>query len=237
MSKIQAVILAGGQGTRLKPYTTVIPKPLMPVGDYPICEVIIRQLKQAGLKNIVISTGHLARLIEAYFGDGHKWGVTISYVREDRPLGTAGALKLVKKLDSDFLVINGDVLTNLNFKELLKHHKKKKAAATITIKERVVKTDFGVIEVDSDGDLDQYNEKPEHKSFVSMGVYILNKECQSAIKARESIGMPELLLRLKDKGRKISCFPTKSIWLDLGRLDDFELSQEVFRKHKKKFLG
>ncbi len=236
MSKVQVVILAGGQGTRLRPYTTVIPKPLMPVGDYPICEVIIRQLKQAGLKNIAISTGHLAGLIEAYFGDGKKWGVHITYVREKQPLGTAGALKLIKNMDHHCLVINGDVLTDLNFRELLRHHKKRKAAATITIKERVVKTDFGVIEVNEEGDLDQYLEKPEHKSYVSMGVYILNKECQRLIKKDEFIGMPDLLLKMKDRGDRISCFPTRAMWLDLGRLDDFELSQDVFQKHKKKFL-
>ncbi|MGE0268329.1 MAG: sugar phosphate nucleotidyltransferase [Candidatus Omnitrophota bacterium] len=237
MSKIQAIILAGGKGTRLKPYTAVIPKPLMPVGEHPICEVIIRQLESARLKNIVISTGHLAGLIEAYFGDGRKWGVHITYVTEHKPLGTAGALKLIKKMDTDCVVINGDVLTDLNFKELIKHHKLKKAMATITIKERVVKTDFGVIEVDKKGDLSDYIEKPEHKSFVSIGVYVLNKGCWNFIKDDENIGMPDLILRMKAAGEKISCFKTQSIWLDLGRLDDFEASQDIFEKHKKKFLG
>ena len=236
MSKIQAIILAGGKGTRLRPYTAVIPKPLMPVGDYPICEVIIRQLKAAGLKNIAISTGHLAGLIEAYFGDGKKWGVNISYVTEHKPLGTAGALKLIKQMDTDCLVINGDVLTDLNFKELIKNHKIKKAMATITIKERIVKTDFGVIEVDEKDDLSDYIEKPEHKSFVSIGVYVLNMGCINFIGKEENIGMPDLVLRMKNAGKKISCFKTKAIWLDLGRLDDFEISQDVFEKHKKKFL-
>jgi len=237
MSKVQAIILAGGKGTRLKPYTAVIPKPLMPVGEYPICEVIIRQLEAAGLKNIVISTGHLAGLIEAFFGDGQKWGVNISYVTEHQPLGTAGALKLIKQLDTDCLVINGDVLTDLDFAELIQYHKSKKAAATITIKERVVKTDFGVIEVDRNGDLSDYIEKPEHKSFVSIGVYVLNKGCLNFIHDGENIGMPDLVLRMKAAAQKISCFKTKALWLDLGRLDDFEASQEIFEKHKKKFLG
>lgn len=236
MSKVQAIILAGGKGTRLKPYTAVIPKPLMPVGEHPICEVIIRQLQAAGLKNIVISTGHLAGLIEAYFGDGSKWGVRITYVSEHIPLGTAGALKLVKQLDKDCLVINGDVLTDLNFNELMKYHQSRKAMATITIKERTVKTDFGVIQVDRDGDLSDYIEKPEHKSFVSIGVYVLNQKCLGYIKDQENIGMPDLVLRMKGNGQKISCFKTKALWLDLGRLDDFEASQEIFEKHKKKFL-
>lgn len=236
MSKVQAIILAGGKGTRLKPYTAVIPKPLMPVGEYPICEVIIRQLEAAGLKNIVISTGHLAGLIEAYFGDGRKWGVDIKYVTEYKPLGTAGAMKLVKSMDNDCLIINGDVLTDLNFQELIKYHKSRKAMATITIKERVVKTDFGVIEVDKNDDLADYIEKPEHKSFVSIGVYVLNKKSLDFITDDENIGMPDLVLRMKAAAQKISCFKTKALWLDLGRLDDFEASQEVFEKHKKKFL-
>lgn len=236
MSKVQAIILAGGQGTRLRPYTAVIPKPLMPVGEHPICEIIIRQLKSAGLKNIVISTGHLAGLIEAYFGNGKKWGVNITYVTEHKPLGTAGALKLIKNMDEDCIVINGDVLTDLNFKEVLTHHRRRKAMATITTKERIVKTDFGVIKMNDKGDLDEYLEKPEHKSSVSIGVYLLNRKCRSYIEQDENIGMPELLLRLKERGKRVCCFPTKALWLDLGRIDDFMASQEFFEKHKKKFL-
>ena len=124
MSKTQAIILAGGQGSRLRPYTTVLPKPLMPVGDMPIAEIIIRQLKHYGLTHIVIATGHLSALIQSFFGDGRRWGVHIEYVFEDEPLGTAGALRLVKNLEKEFLVINGDILTDVNFKELFSFHKK-----------------------------------------------------------------------------------------------------------------
>ncbi|MCA9394955.1 MAG: NTP transferase domain-containing protein [Candidatus Omnitrophica bacterium] len=235
-SKVQAIILAGGQGTRLRPYTAVIPKPLMPVGEHPICEIIIRQLKDAELTNIVISTGHLAGLIEAYFGNGRKWGVNITYVTEDKPLGTAGALKLVRNMDEDCLIINGDVLTDLDFKAALTYHRRRKALATITVKERIVKTDFGVIAMNADGELVDYIEKPEHKSFVSIGVYLLSRQCRSYIETDENIGMPELVLRLKDKGKKVCCFPTKALWLDLGRIDDFMASQDFFEKHKNKFL-
>lgn len=236
MSKIQAIILAGGQGSRLRPYTTVLPKPLMPLGDFPIAEIIIRQLRSFGIKNIVVSTGHLAELIEAFFGSGKRWGVHISYVREYIPLGTAGALKLVKNLENDFLVINGDVLTDVNFGELIKYHKKQKGIATITIKERKVITDFGVIESNGSGELIDYIEKPEHKSFVSMGVYILNKKCKQYIKTNEYLGMPELMLRMKDSGKTVNCFKTKAMWLDLGRFDDFNTAQDVFAKHKNRFL-
>jgi len=234
--KVQAIILAGGKGSRLRPYTTILPKPLMPLGDLPIAEVIICQLRNAGIKNIVISTGHLAELIEAYFGNGKKFGVHIRYVREDKPLGTAGALKLVRNVEDDFLVINGDVLTDLNFSELVKSHKKKKSMATIAIKERRVKTDFGVILSNESGELEDYIEKPEHKSFVSIGVNILNKKCKKYIKNEELIGMPELMLKMRDSGETVHCFKTTSQWLDLGRMDDFESAQEVFAKHRKKFL-
>src|SRR3990167_5778963 len=126
-SKIQAVILAGGQGSRLRPYTTILPKPLMPVGELPIAEIIIRQLKRHGLTRIAIATGHLSGLIQSFFGDGRRWGVNIQYIFEDQPLGTAGALKLVEDPEDNFLVMNGDILTDVNFRELFGFHKKKKA--------------------------------------------------------------------------------------------------------------
>ena len=236
MSKIQAVILAGGAGSRLRPYTTVLPKPLMPIGDFPIAEIIIRQLRFYGIKNIVISTGHLAGLIEAYFGDGRRWGVNIQYICEDRPLGTAGALKMIEDLASDFLVINGDTLTQLDFHELLQFHKKKKAAATIAVKERVVKTDFGVVEFNEQNELLNYVEKPQHTTYVSMGINIFKKRCKDYIKDLEAISMPELLLRLKASGERVYCFKTSCLWLDLGRLDDLEAAQEIFRKNAGKFL-
>ena len=236
MSKVQAVILAGGKGSRLRPYTKILPKPLVPLGDFPISEIIIRQLKFYGLKNIVISTGHMAELIETYFGDGRRWGVCIQYVREAKPLGTAGALKLVKQLADSFLVINGDTLTSVNFKKLIALHKLKKAMATIVVKERVVKTDFGIIEYDKKNMFLDYIEKPEHRSFVSTGINILNKECPKFIKRSESIGMPELMLRMRASGEPIYCHKTKDAWLDLGRSDDLEKAQIIFRRSKKKFL-
>lgn len=236
MSKVQAIILAGGKGSRLRPYTTVLPKPLMPLGEFPIAEIIIRQLRRVGITDIVISTGHLAELIEAFFGNGKRWGVKIRYVREDIPLGTAGAVRLVKNLEDDFIVVNGDVLTDVNFGVLWKFHKSKRNIATITIKERKVVTDFGVIETNLRGELADYMEKPQHSSFVSMGIYFLNKKCRSYIGANESIGMPELMLRMKNAGEVINCFKTSALWLDLGRLDDFEAAQEIFKKYKKRFL-
>lgn len=236
MSKIQTIILAGGQGSRLRPYTTVLPKPLMPVGDLPIAEIIIRQLKYYGLTHIAIATGHLSGLIQSFFGDGRRWGVNIQYVLEDQPLGTAGALKLVENLEDDFLVINGDILTDVNLKELFAFHKKKKAQATIVCKERIVKTDFGVVEIDRSEQLVDYIEKPEHRSYVSTGINILTKECQKYIKPKELLGMPDLMLRLKKSDKKVSCFKMSGVWLDLGRLEDLEAAQEVFDKNRRTIL-
>ena len=236
MSKVQAIILAGGKGSRLRPYTTVLPKPLVPLGNFPIAEIIVRQLKFQGFKNIVMATGYLAELIEAYFGNGRRWGVKISYVRETSPLGTAGAVKLVKQMEDDVLVINGDTLTNMDFKKLMAFHKTKKAMATIAIKERVVKTDFGVIESDKKYRLLDYIEKPEHRSFISMGINIFNKKCQRYIKPGENVGMPELMMKLKAAGKGVYCYKTKSEWLDLGRLDDFKVAQDLFQEHEKKYM-
>jgi len=234
--KIQAVILAGGQGSRLRPYTTILPKALMPIGEMPIAEIIIRQLKFYGLTQIAIATGHLSGLIQSFFGDGRRLGVNIQYVFEDEPLGTAGALKLVKNLEDHFLVINGDILTDMNFKKLLTTHKKNKSQATIVCKERIVKTDFGVLEMDNKGDLLDYIEKPEHRSYVSTGINVLTKECQQYIRPKESIGIPDLMLRLKNSGKKVYCFKLPGVWLDLGRLDDLEMAQDVFEKNRRTIL-
>lgn len=236
MSKIQAVILAGGKGSRLRPYTTVLPKALMPVGDFPIAEIIIRQLRHYGIRNIAISTGHLAGLIEAYFQSGSAFGVKIRYIYENEPLGTAGTIKMIDRLDNNFLMINGDTLTDIDFKRLLKFHKGKKGMATIAVKERIVKTDFGVIKFNRQGEFADYIEKPEHTSFVSMGINVLNKECREYIRKNESIGIPELMLRVAQAGERIYCYQSRDLWYDLGRLDDLGEAQEIFEKHKGKFL-
>ncbi|MEK6759611.1 MAG: sugar phosphate nucleotidyltransferase [Deltaproteobacteria bacterium] len=233
---MQAIILAGGKGTRLKPYTISFPKPLVPIGDYPILEIIIRQLVSFGFDRVTISTGHLAELIEAYFGDGSRWGVKIEYVREYIPLNTAGALKLVKGCEDNFLVMNGDVLTTLDYGKLLELHTKKGVQATIAAKTRESKIDFGVLKLDEEDFLSEYIEKPVYTFSVSMGVYVLSREVQNLIKDGESIGMPDLLLRLKDSGEKVYCHRSDCYWLDIGRIDDYEKAQEEFEAKKHIFL-
>lgn len=234
---VQAVILAGGQGSRLRPYTTVIPKPLMPLDDQPIIEIIIKQLKQHKIENIVISTGYKSHLIEAYIGDGRQWGVNIRYIREEKPLGTAGALKLLDHASDDFLTINGDVLTNIDFGRLLDVHKRRRAFATAAVFARAVVTDFGVVAFNKDQELTGYVEKPRQTLHVSMGVNVFSARAGDLIKRGEMIGMPDLLLRARAKGEKVCCFPHKGAWLDLGRLDDLETAQGYWKRNRKKFLS
>jgi len=233
---MQAVILAGGKGARLRPYTVTIPKPLVPVGDLPILEIVIRQLKYYKINEIIVSIGHSAELIEAYFKDGKKWGVKIRYVREDQPLGTAGAIKKISFLDDNFIVMNGDVLTNINYNKLFNFHLKHKCVATLSIIKREVLIDFGVIKIGSNYELSDYIEKPRHFNYVSMGIYVLNKSCRNYISSGECIDIPDLVLRMKSKGKKIFCYEPKCYWLDIGRIEDFQTAQDEFVKNKRKFL-
>jgi NDP-sugar pyrophosphorylase family protein len=233
---MQAIILAGGKGTRLMPYTATFPKPLVPLGERPILEIVIRQLKKAGFKDIVISTGHLAGLIEAYFGDGEKLGVDIRYVREEKPLNTAGALALVDDLEKDFLVMNGDVLTTLDYGKMMRFHEDEEAVATIGVFERVQKIDYGVVSLAGGSKLKDYVEKPTIPFLVSMGVNVLNRKAVSYIKKGEALGMPDLMLRLKGKGENVVCYREKCEWLDIGRPDDYELAQKEMEEHPEKYL-
>jgi len=233
---MQAVILAGGKGTRLRPYTTSLPKPLVPIGDFPVMEIIIRQLKRNGFRDITIITGYLAELIEAYFRDGKRWGVHIDYVREGAPLGTAGGLALVDDFQENFLVINGDTLTTLDYNALFRFHLKKKGIATIGIHKQKVKIDYGVIKATPEFELNDYVEKPTQQLFVSMGVNVLNARCKNYIKKGESIGMPDLMLRMKKQGEKIFCYLSDCYWLDIGRVEDYQIAQDEFRRHQKRFL-
>lgn len=234
---MQAIILAGGKGTRLKPFTVSFPKPLVPLGDAPILEVIVKQLARAGVKEIVISTGHLAHLIEAYFGDGARFGVPIRYVREEKPLNTAGALRLISGLAEDFLVMNGDILTSLDFKALMALHRKSGAAATISTTTRESKIDFGVVNAGQSGFLDSFTEKPTYTFQVSMGVNVLTRAAIGTISDGEAIGMPDLLLRLKELGHKVYCHKSDAYWLDIGRIDDYERAQEEFAGKRAMLLG
>jgi NDP-sugar pyrophosphorylase family protein len=233
---MQAVILAGGRGTRLRPYTMSFPKPLVPIGEYPILEVVVRQLRGYGFDKVTMLTGHLAELIQAYFGHGERWGIEIEYVREQQPLNTAGALKLVTDPAEHVLVMNGDILTTMNYRALYERHLEKGAQATVATIRREHKVDFGVIEYDADGFLSGYREKPVLDYTVSMGVYVLSRECQALIGDGESLGMPDLLLRVLDRGGRVYCAQEPCYWLDIGRVDDYEEAQREFERDPQRFL-
>ncbi|MEK7382383.1 MAG: sugar phosphate nucleotidyltransferase [Elusimicrobiota bacterium] len=232
--KRQAVILAGGKGTRLRPYTATLPKPLVPVGDYPIIEIVLRQLKHFGFTDIIISTGHLAELVRAYCGDGRRWGVKIRYVREDKPLGTSGALKLIRALQPRFLTINGDLLTTLDFGKLYDYHRDLGADAAIAVCERLSKIDFGVIELDDKDRLCAYTEKPSRRHLVSMGVNVFDRRVLRHIRSGEALGIPDLIRRITDASGIVVGFRNKAEWLDIGRPEDYESVQDIFASPRRR---
>ena len=216
-----AVILAGGKGTRLRPYTIALPKPLVPVGDKPILETIIIRLSKQGFKRIIITVNHQADIIMAYFGDGTKWGVNIEYSLEDQPLGTMGPLKLLKNLPEHFLVMNGDVLTDLDFDAFLERHIESGALFTISSHKRIQKNDYGVLEV-SEGKLTGFREKPEIAFMVSMGVYAVSRAILDYIPDNCFFGFDTLMLDLLKKGEQVNIFEHEGYWMDIGRPDDYE---------------
>jgi NDP-sugar pyrophosphorylase family protein len=220
---MKAVILAGGKGTRLKPYTTVFPKPLMPIGDKPILEIVVRQLKSHGFDEAIITVGHLAELIMTFFEDGNKLGVKIGYSREDKPLGTAGGLGLIKKeLNETFLMMNGDVLTTLDYYDLVKYHKRNGAIATIALKKRAVKIDFGVVEINDSNNIVGYTEKPEIEYLVSMGVYVFDPNVLEYIRPNKYLDFPDLIKELISNGETVKGYTYDGYWLDIGRPDDYK---------------
>jgi NDP-sugar pyrophosphorylase family protein len=233
---MRAVILAGGKGTRLAPYTTILPKPLMPVGDMPILEIVMRQLEAHGFRSLTLAVGYLAELLMAYCGDGSKFGVTIDYSREEQPLGTAGPIALIPNLNDTFLVMNGDLLTTIDYSAMLQYHRERGALVTIACYQRDVKIDLGVIAVDSDNWVADYIEKPTYHYDVSMGIYIFEPQILDYIAKNERLDLPDLVLKLLQAGKKVNVYHFDGYWLDIGRHDDYEQAIEEFSKNKEKFL-
>ena len=233
---MQAVLLAGGKGTRLKPFTMVFPKPLVPLDDVPVIEVLVRQLAAHGITDLTVVTGHLAELIQTFLGDGSRFGVRIKYFRENTPLDTAGCLGMLEPPDEPFLVMNGDLLTTLNFNNLAAFHRGQQASATIAACEKSVTIDLGVLQVDGRGRLTEYLEKPEHRFLVSMGIYCFEPEVCELVRPGERIAMPDLILRMREMGKTVSCYRENCYWLDIGRPDDYALAVEQFRSDRCYFL-
>jgi NDP-mannose synthase len=234
---MQAVILAGGKGTRLAPFTVNFPKPLVPLGDVPIIEILIRQLIKHGITDVTLTLGHLAELIKAYFQ--HRRSLTqelrLRYVEEDEPTGTAGSLAQVPCLNQTFLVMNADLLTNLNFHELVAYHRRQNAILTIATHARHVKLDLGVLEFDATNRLTGYHEKPESIYHVSMGIYVYEPRVLKHIEPKKYLDFPDLVLRLLKEGEQVCAYPTDCLWLDIGRPDDYGRAQELFSEKKEAF--
>ena len=234
---MNAIILAGGKGTRLAPYTTVIPKPLMPIGDRPILEIILRQLKYYGIKDIILAVGHLPQLFQAFFKDGNDFGIHIAYSIEKDKLGTAGPISLIlNQLSETFLVMNGDLLTNLNYSGLIKFHQKRNAAATIALSKREVHVDYGVIESES-GHFSRYIEKPRYSFKVSMGINVLNREAvRPYLQPGQYMDIPDLMTALANDDQAIACYEEDCRWLDIGRIDDYEQANAAFAENPTLFM-
>jgi NDP-sugar pyrophosphorylase family protein len=213
----------------------------MPLGEenpMPILEVVLRQLGRFGFDDVTIITGYLREFIETFVGDGHRFGTKVDYRRELTPLGTAGGLCLLERPKEPVLVLNGDILTTLNFADLFKFHKKGGAAATIASYPREVRVDFGVLEFANEPHiLTGYKEKPEYKFEVSMGLYVLSPVAWDFITPGQPLQMPELLEDMRHSGLPIHCFKQACYWLDIGRHDDYSTANEIFEARRAQFLG
>ena len=234
MSK-RAVVLAGGLGTRLRPYTTVLPKPLMPIGDYPILEVILRQLGFFGFDHVTLAVNHQAEIIRAFCGDGSKWKIKIDYSLEDRPLSTVGPLKLIPDLPDDFILMNGDVLTDLDLAKVYQEHVENQRLFTIAASRRKHMVDYGVLEIDDTKNLTGFQEKPVLNYLVSMGVYILNRKVLDHVPAGVKYGFDHLMTDFLKKGLPVNVNPFDGYWLDIGRVDDYMKAIDEFDE-KRPFL-
>lgn len=226
---MRAIILAGGKGTRLRPYTTLIPKPLVPLGGkYSILEIIILQLRAAGFTHITLAVNHLSHLIMAYFGDGSRLGVHLDYSLEDGELSTIGPLTLIGDLPESFLVMNGDILCDLDYRAFLDTHVATNSQISVSAFRRQVKIDFGVLRYDAEGQLEVFDEKPEFDFDVSMGIYCINRSIIEALPRGQRYGFDNLMIDSLAAKRRVDIRPFDGYWLDIGRPDDYEYADTHF---------
>jgi mannose-1-phosphate guanylyltransferase len=226
---MHAIILAGGRGVRLRPYTTCLPKPLMPIGDeFSILDIVLTQLAQRGFDSATLAIGYLGNLIRSYVGDGTRWGMRIDYATEDMPLGTLGpVLQILDRLPDEFLVMNGDVLTDLDYADLLLHHRAGSAPMTVATYQRQVKIDFGVLATEQ-GRVTEFTEKPTLTYRVSMGVYGMSRQTLAEYQPGIPLGFDELIIDLLAKQQPPSEYGFDGYWLDIGRPDDYDRANAEF---------
>ena len=235
MSK-RAIVLAGGVGTRLRPYTVVLPKPLMPIGDYPILEVIVRQLVHQGFTQITLAVNHQAEILRAFFGDGKKWGVRIDYSLETKPMSTVAPLSLISDLPENFLLMNGDLLTDFDLSSFLERHVDCGRLFTIAAARRLQLIDYGVLNIDSSHRLTGFSEKPQMEYLVSMGVYAVNRRILQFVPPDSKYGFDDLMKDLLSKDEPVTVEPYEGYWLDIGRPDDYARAVEEFEQRRQRFL-
>jgi NDP-sugar pyrophosphorylase family protein len=236
---MKAIILAGGKGTRLLPYTALLPKPLMPIDDMPVLELLLRQFKQYGVVEVVLAVNHLHHLIRSFFGDGSAFGLKITYAMEDKPLGTAGPLAAcLDQMSPHFLACNGDLLTNLDFAKMAKVHVEQNAAATIATHDRHVQMEFGALTLSEEGHVTEYSEKPSLSFKACMGMYVLDREkVRPHHHVDTHLDMPDLMRRLMGNNETVHSYAEDCIWLDIGRPEDYAKAQEMFSRDRSVFLG
>jgi NDP-sugar pyrophosphorylase family protein len=218
---LRAVVMAGGQGSRLRPLTEELPKPMLPVGNKPLLQLIVEQLKQAGIRQVNVATHYKGDVIAEHFKNGEAFGVDIRYVKEDQPLGTAGALSLLEEVDEPLLVINGDILTRVDFRALLHFHREHKADLTVCVRQYEFNVPYGVIEADG-VNVKGISEKPIVRNFINAGIYLLNPQVRKLIPNGQPYDIPDLIDRLINEQRTVVCFPIREYWLDIGKVDQYD---------------
>lgn len=228
-------IMAGGFGTRLRPLTDNCPKPMLRVGDKPMLEHLVNQFRVLGFHDFYISTHYMPEVIQEYFGDGSQWGISITYIHEDTPLGTGGALGLLPKSlpQLPLIMMNGDVLTKIDFTELLDHHESHNLDATMCVRELEYKISYGVVESE-DGLITNMIEKPTYRYHINTGIYVLSPKCVSFVKENTKIDLPTLLKQRMDIGKKVGIYSTHEYWLDIGQMTDYQRAQQDIKTHFKK---
>jgi NDP-sugar pyrophosphorylase family protein len=236
-SRGRVVILAGGKGRRLAPYTFVIPKPIVPIGTTPILEIVLRQLARDGFRHVTIALGHMSEIIKAVAGDGSRFGVEITYSLETQPLSTVGPLTLIDHLTDDFIVMNADLLTDLRFSQLWEYHRREQAIATIATCVKTTTLELGVLDVGDDNRILSFEEKPTLRHRVSMGIYAFNRAIMQHIPVGEPFGFDQLIARLLARGEPVRSFPFEGSWLDIGVPADYDRAQEEFEQRREVYLG
>lgn len=227
---VPVMIQAGGEGARLRPFTTVLPKPLMPIGGMPVIEIVIRQLKGRGFENLYISVSHLGHLLQAVLGDGSKWGVDIKYLFEDQPLGTIGPVRCIPRPEVPFLVMNGDLLTSINYADLYQYHLRADAQLTVGVYQCTVPVSLGVLELGPDNTIRGFREKPSLHYWASTGVYVLSPEVWDIVPPNQCFGFDVLMEEVLRGVLRAQVYRFEGIWLDIGRPEDYERAAEVFEQ-------